>query len=228
MKNYIVYKTVNLINNKYYIGVHKQLIDHNLFDGYFGSGKLLKRSIKKYGEHNFVRLIIDKNLTKYEAYNLENKLVSLDEVNCINCYNLALGGNGGFYCANNKISQNKAKLTKLQIYGGGMERFVHSEISIRKRVKTRKKKGSYYWKVSPETRVETGLSQREPKYRQIINVYCKDNILLESMEFTDFCKKYTKTQSKFYDLLKRNNNKYQIKRGELKTKIVHLKSNKNN
>ena len=49
---YMVYKTTNLVNNKYYIGVHAT---NDLNDGYFGSGKNLKQAIKKYGKEHFKR-----------------------------------------------------------------------------------------------------------------------------------------------------------------------------
>lgn len=47
--NYI-YKTTNLINNKFYIGRHST---NNLKDGYLGSGQVLTNSIKKNGKNNF-------------------------------------------------------------------------------------------------------------------------------------------------------------------------------
>ena len=47
---HFLYKTTNLINNKYYYCVHST---KNLNDGYLGSGKYLKRSINKYGKENF-------------------------------------------------------------------------------------------------------------------------------------------------------------------------------
>lgn len=64
--NYIVYKTVNLINGKTYIGVHKTK-DPEMFDGYLGCGcyatkpsswiqetkSIFPRAIIKYGPENF-------------------------------------------------------------------------------------------------------------------------------------------------------------------------------
>jgi hypothetical protein len=42
----LVYKTVNNISNKIYVGVHST---EDLDDGYLGSGLLLNRAIKKNG-----------------------------------------------------------------------------------------------------------------------------------------------------------------------------------
>lgn len=44
---HIVYKTTNNVNGKIYVGVHSTI---DIYDNYIGSGKTLKKAIKKYGK----------------------------------------------------------------------------------------------------------------------------------------------------------------------------------
>ncbi len=50
-KYHFIYKTTNLINGKFYIGMHST---SNLKDGYLGSGKRLWFSIKYHGRENHI------------------------------------------------------------------------------------------------------------------------------------------------------------------------------
>jgi len=88
----ILYKTTNLINNKYYIGIH---CTEDIKDTYLGSGTLLKKAIKKYGKHNFKREILQEVNTIGELVELEKKVVNIDFCKDRNTYNMEVGGRGG-------------------------------------------------------------------------------------------------------------------------------------
>ena len=89
---YTVYKTVNSINGKFYIGVHKT---ENPDDDYLGSGKLIKRAVAKYGEQSFQKEVLAVFETPNDAFELEKKLVA-EVLGTPLCYNLKNGGEGGF------------------------------------------------------------------------------------------------------------------------------------
>jgi len=86
---YTIYKITNTVNNKFYIGMHKT---KDLNDGYMGSGKLLKRAIKKYGINNFTKEILFVFDNEQDMINKEKELVEVSEQS----YNLCEGGKGGF------------------------------------------------------------------------------------------------------------------------------------
>lgn len=86
---YTVYKITNKINGKFYIGCHKTEV---LDDGYMGSGKILKRAIKKHGQENFVKEILHVYDSAEAMFAKEKELVYVSE----ETYNLKNGGDGGF------------------------------------------------------------------------------------------------------------------------------------
>lgn len=88
-----IYKTTNKINQKVYIGKHQS---SEYDEKYFGSGKILRRAIEKYGLENFSNEIIDTadtddELNKKEKYYIRHYKELYGE----DCYNLASGGDGG-------------------------------------------------------------------------------------------------------------------------------------
>ncbi len=142
-----IYKTTNLINKKCYIGKHQS----PEYDAkYFGSGKILRRAIKKYGIENFVNEIIDTANTEEELNDKEKYYIKYyKEYLGKDCYNLANGGDGGDVfkyqspeekelfiskmtdinrqrCNTEEFKQKLSKATK-ERYSNPEERKIHSE-----------------------------------------------------------------------------------------------------
>jgi len=90
---YILYKIINKINNKFYIGVHKT---KDINDNYYGSGHKIKAAIQKHGKENFYKEILYVYTNKTDAFKKEKELVTEKLVRSSNCYNIKEGGSGGF------------------------------------------------------------------------------------------------------------------------------------
>lgn len=91
-KQYFVYLTTNLINNKKYIGYHYGFSD----DNYLGSGTIITNAIKKYGKDSFNRTILEFCDTENEVKEAEIKWIAFyNAVNSSDFYNIDTGGTGG-------------------------------------------------------------------------------------------------------------------------------------
>ncbi len=101
--HYIVYKTTNQVNGKFYIGTHKTV---DLNDDYLGSGKYLKYAIKKYGVDNFKKEILFVFDNPEAMFAKEAEIVTEEFLSENNTYNLKKGGEGGFDFLNSEKYKN--------------------------------------------------------------------------------------------------------------------------
>lgn len=132
-KYHFIYKTTNLINGKYYIGMHTT---DNLNDGYVGSGKKLWYSINKYGKENFKCEILEILPNKSSLKKREKELVNEDLLKDPMCMNLTIGGGDGFYYINKKGINNKSnqfilggEASAKKLKTDDVWRFKHSQIA---------------------------------------------------------------------------------------------------
>ncbi len=88
---HFTYKVINMINKKYYYGVH---FTDKLKDGYKGSGTIIRKAHNKYGKENFILIYLAFFKTPEEAFLGERKLITKEDLLNPMCYNLVLGGNG--------------------------------------------------------------------------------------------------------------------------------------
>lgn len=102
----VIYKITNTINNKIYIG---QSIQNN--SNYYGSGKWLKRAIKKYGKENFKKEIVEE-CNEYELNDREIFWIDFYESNKFG-YNISKGGQKGWMLGLKHSEETKRKLSEL-------------------------------------------------------------------------------------------------------------------
>ena len=139
-----IYITTCKVNGKKYIGQKKFNRD---WEDYLGSGTILKRAIKLYGEDNFERVIIDKAKDKEELDLKEIFWINFfDAVNSKEYYNIHEGGCGGNTFEGKTEEEKEIFRQKMKILNQGRNNGMygkhHSEESKKKMSKNSKGKTS--------------------------------------------------------------------------------------
>lgn len=157
-KYHFIYKTTNLLNSRYYIGMHST---NNLKDGYLGSGKQLRSAIRKYGVENFKVEILEYLPDISSLILREKEIVNKDILKDPNCMNLMIGGKGGFISDEQQLRRSIAgtmrhkylletskeyKTTYLRNFKAGIDRLYQS--------------GHYHKKHTIETKAKLKISMK--------------------------------------------------------------------
>lgn len=113
VKKYHVYKIVNLINNKAYIGqtiskVNKRWTEH-LYESKKGSTAILHNAIRKYGKNNFVIKKICWCCNMDDLNHREEYYIRLFKTLAPNGYNAQKGGGNRTTCEESRLKNSKAK-----------------------------------------------------------------------------------------------------------------------
>ena len=175
----LIYKITNICNNKIYIGKLSRKRD---FNSYWGSGVLLKRSIKKYGIEQFKKEIIEE-VSKEEVNKRERYWIKKLRANDIRIgYNLTLGGDGGdvfTHKSNDMKSTTRKRISK-----------AHKGIKQNKEwVKKRTSKttgsgnGMYGKKLSMETLKKISQKLKGKKKPESHRIKCRNRMLGKNNSF---------------------------------------------
>lgn len=98
-----IYKITNTINHKIYIGQHTT---DKLEDGYFGSGVLIKKAIKKYGVKSFKKEFLAFTDNEDNLDFLEKYYIKKYKSNVLG-YNLTNGGERNFSVSEESREKNR-------------------------------------------------------------------------------------------------------------------------
>lgn len=185
---YTVYKTTNLINGKFYVGIHETLYP---YDNYHGSGLFLKKAFKKYGISNFKKEVLYVFDNKDDMVNKEKEIVNEEFVRRKETYNMALGGFGL-----NTLTKEKRIETIEKIRNSNKNR--DSTISSKQRKDTLLAKDSNIFKIMG---VKSGNTQKErykngyknPRQRlDLVQIYNNEDVVVYEtlrIDLESLCKK---------------------------------------
>jgi hypothetical protein len=98
-KFHFLYKTTCVVTGRYYYGIHST---NNLDDGYLGSGRRLRYSVRKYGKDKHIREILEFANDRKAIFAREAEVANLNEVAKKDCMNLSVGGQGCLMPSENK------------------------------------------------------------------------------------------------------------------------------
>jgi group I intron endonuclease len=181
MKKFLIYEIKNNINGKSYIGQYSG----KSFEKYFGSGKLIKLSIKKYGIENFSKTILEECFNKNELD--EKEIFWIDKLKTIeNGYNLTEGGTGGDLSEFIKYDENwveKQRISTKKYW----DSLTEDERKKRSEIVSGEKNGMYgkdgFWKGKkiPQEVIEKSLENRRSYNKEqnpnwkggVTYVYCE-------------------------------------------------------
>lgn len=200
---YIVYKTINTVNNKIYIGVHKTN-NPNEFDGYLGCGVFiydrhtyLKRdypiclAIRKYGVGNFHREVLFVFDTLQEALNKEAEIVNEDFIQDKNNYNVALGG-GVPPAQTREVYQYDMNGNYIQSYKSIMDanrKFDISNPCIGQAVDNKTPSVGFLWSDQKYDKLDIGQYRIDENKKSVL-IFNVDNILIKEFKSLTDCAKF--------------------------------------
>lgn len=110
---YYIYRITNKLDGSFYIGRRQcECIPED--DPYLGSGKILNQAIKKYGKDSFYKEILELHESVEDLISAEINLVTKNLIDNKMCYNLALGGHGGYtYYENREYTHSDESRKKI-------------------------------------------------------------------------------------------------------------------
>lgn len=111
---HFIYKITCVVTGRFYIGMHST---DNVSDGYYGSGKELRKSIARYGLVNHHKNIVQHCETRADLKMLERHIVDEKLLTDPMCMNRTIGGEGGPTRRGMHHTEKSKKRTSIALMG---------------------------------------------------------------------------------------------------------------
>ena len=213
---YIVYQTLNKVNNKIYIGVH-QTENPEIFDGYYGCGITISNqsklkhpkvpiafAIKKYGFKNFVRTTIKVFDTMDEALKLEAELVDTNFIKRTDTYNVTLGG--GIPPRNDitvyQYSLDGTFIAEFPSIEKASKSIGIKSSTLSQALKNNSVSGGFYWANKRYNKLNVSL-YKTPQCKKLYLYDIDGNFVKEMNSFSEFCRAYNSSTAHIERALQR-------------------------
>lgn len=172
-KYHYIYKTINQINGKYYIGMHSTDI---LEDNYIGSGMRLWHAIKKYGRENFIKEILEFLPDRKTLSEREEQIVNYDLISDPLCMNLQLGGYHSTGTLGKKYSEeSRKKMSEWKRSDEMKKRISQSHLGLCPSLETRQKMSN-----SAKKRKVNGMSGKTQSHETRQKISAKKRLRKET------------------------------------------------
>lgn len=147
---HFIYKTTNSITGKFYVGMHST---KNINDGYIGSGKILRRSIAKYGREVHTFEVIEILPNREALASREREIVNEELLTDPRSMNIRLGGEGGggWTKDQQKTNNRKSQQAQRNLWRENKEWAKHRRETCRRVLAERRSLGNALPKPIPHT-----------------------------------------------------------------------------
>lgn len=197
---WILYQTVNLQNNKIYIGVHKTK-DPFKFDGYIGCGVYINQpssymysktkfqaAVKKYGTAVFKRTVLKIYQNEEDAYLEESRIVDPKFLERPDVYNMICGGKIPNYMYNTvKVHQYDLQGKYLKTFNSIEEASIavqRDASSVSEAASVMMSCGGYYWSSVRQSQLDLTAVHSVRKYKTIYQYSAETGEFLQEFPST--------------------------------------------
>ena len=213
MKVYSIYKIINLVNQKAYVGFTSQSLERrwnrHLSSAKSGSHCAIHGAIRKYGKENFkFELLECSEELEYCLHVLEPKLIKEHNTKVPNGYNLTGGGDGRAGCVVSEDQKRKTSMASKKLWADPIWRekkavngkgWAHSE-EVKKKMSLAQTNAPWkYYKRSEEVKKKMTKSRCKRKYL----VTHPTGETEEVVNLVEFSKKHQLASQSMYSIVNR-------------------------